>query len=274
MYNKFFRKSVLSLSLVFLISCSGGGGGGGGGGTTNYTPEYNNQPGLEMIGVGTATNDGVYGDGVNVAIVDTGFDYTHTEFINVGFAGISYDSNSYYYQDGHGHGSHVAGIISARRNASGMRGVAPSASLKIYKIFNQSGTYALSSSEHVSMINSITANADFSNNSWGDTITQINEINSTWISNNFSSEAARYQNSVANDTIHVWCTHNQGLSQPSYQAGLPAVVDNIEDGWIAVMSIDNNKEETDYTNRCGNAADWCVAATGNMDMMACLNLGK
>ena len=28
------------------------------------------------------------------------------------------------------------------------------------------------------------------------------------------------------------------------------------------MALDNSKQETDYTNRCGNAADWCVAAPG------------
>ena len=258
-----FTLSILFVSL-FLYNC-GGGGSGSSSSSINYTTEYNNQPGLDMIGVQTATDAGIYGDGVNIAIVDTGYDYTHSELGAIDVAGISYDSNSVYYVDGNGHGSHVAGIIRAKRNGTGMRGVAPSANLKIYKIFDQNGTYALSSAEHVSMINSITANADFSNNSWGSTTVQIDEVNSTWITNNFSSEAARYQNSVSNDTVHVWITHNQYDTQPSYQAGLPAVVDNIEDGWIAVMALDNNKRETQYTNRCGNAADWCVAAPGGGD---------
>ena len=238
-----FTLSILFVSL-FLYNC-GGGGSGSSSSSINYTTEYNNQPGLDMIGVQTATDAGIYGDGINIAIVDTGYDYTHSELGAIDVAGISYDSNSVYYVDGNGHGSHVAGIIRAKRNGTGMRGVAPSANLKIYKIFDQNGTYALSSAEHVSMINSITANADFSNNSWGSTTVQIDEINTTWITNNFSSEAARYQNSVSNDTVHVWITHNQYDTQPSYQAGLPAVVDNIEDGWIAVMALDNNKQETD-----------------------------
>ena len=259
-YSKIY---FILLTTCFLASCAGGGGGGSS--SINYTPEYNNQPGLDMIGVQTATDAGIYGDGVNIAIVDTGYDYIHGELGATDVVGISYDSNSVYYVDGNGHGSHVAGIIRAKRDGSGMRGVAPSANLKIYKIFDQNGTYALSSAEHVSMINSITTNADFSNNSWGSTTTQIDDINSTWITNNFSSEAARYQNSVSNDTVHVWATHNQGDTQPSYQAGLPAVVNNIEDGWIAVMALDNNKQETDYSNRCGNAADWCVAAPGGGD---------
>ena len=264
------KNKIINLFLTFataclLISCGGGGGSGSGSGSINYTPEYNNQPGLDMIGVQTATDAGIYGDGVDIAIVDSGYDYTHGELGATDVAGISYDSNSVYYVDGNGHGSHVAGIIRAKRDGTGMRGVAPSANLKIYKIFDQNGTYALSSAEHVSMINSITANADFSNNSWGSTSVMIDDINSTWITNNFSSEAARYQNSVSNDTVHVWITHNQSDTQPSYQAGLPAVVDNIEDGWIAVMALDNNKQETEYTSRCGNAADWCVAAPGGGD---------
>ena len=263
---KKFLNSILFVFLsLFLLNCGGGGGGGSSSSSINYTSEYNNQPGLDMIGVQTATDAGIYGDGVDIAIVDTGYDYTHGELGATDVVGISYDSNSVYYVDGNGHGSHVAGIIRAKRDGTGMRGVAPSANLKIYKIFDQNGTYALSSAEHVSMINSITANADFSNNSWGSTSTQIDDINSTWITNNFSSEAARYQNSVANDTVHVWITHNQGDTQPSFYAGLPEVVDDIEDGWIAVMALDNNKQETDYTNRCGDAAAYCVAAPGGGD---------
>ena len=165
------KNKIINLFLTFataclLISCGGGGGSGSGSGSINYTPEYNNQPGLDMIGVQTATDAGIYGDGVDIAIVDSGYDYTHGELGATDVAGISYDSNSVYYVDGNGHGSHVAGIIRAKRDGTGMRGVAPSANLKIYKIFDQNGTYALSSAEHVSMINSITANADFSNNSF------------------------------------------------------------------------------------------------------------
>ena len=180
-----FKFTLLYFLSVLLLGC-GGGAGGGSSTATNYTPEYNNQPGLEMMGVGTATDAKIFGNGVNIAIVDTGIDFYHAEFSGVSQAGISYDGGSNWYEDGNGHGSHVAGIIAARRNASGMRGVAPKAALKIYKIFDQSGNYSLSSAEHKSMINSIAANADFSNNSWGSTTVQMDDINSTWVTNNFN----------------------------------------------------------------------------------------
>ena len=121
--KKYFSFFSIFLVSSFLNNCGGGGGGGGGGGSTiSYTTEYNNQPGLDMIGVQTATDAGIYGDGVNIAIVDTGYDYLHGELGATDVVGTSYDSNSVYYVDGNGHGSHVAGIIRAKRNKSGMRG--------------------------------------------------------------------------------------------------------------------------------------------------------
>lgn len=269
-----FKKKIINLSLALLatsllISCGGGGGGGGGSSSINYATEINNI-GTPFTTIGVNNSTPYYGSGVKVGIVDTGIDGSHTEFSGKSIGGQTYDTNSSKTTDGNGHGSHVAGIVAANRDGSGMRGVAPSASLYSYKIFDNSGNSVLTNSGWESMIdihkNTLLGDdIDFSNNSWGSTTIQIDEINSSWVTTNISGVATAYQEAVADDVVFVWAAHNQGDTQPSYQAGLPAVVSDIEDGWIAVMSIDDTKSETDYTNRCGNAADWCVAAPGGGD---------
>ena len=270
MENVFSRTIItflLSLFIPFLVSC--GGGGGGVSSSIDYATEINNI-GTPFTIIGVNNSVSYYGNNVKVGVVDTGIDSSHVEFNGKSIGGQTYDTNSAKTTDGNGHGSHVAGIIAANRDGSGIRGVSPSASLYSYKIFDNSGNSVLSTSDWASMVGLhrdtlLGDDIDFSNNSWGSTTIQINEINSSWVSSNISSVATAYQNAVSDDVVFVWATHNQGLTQPSYQAGLPAVVDNIEDGWIAVMAIDNSKSETDYTNRCGNAADWCVAAPGGGD---------
>ncbi len=96
----------------------------------------------------------VTGEGIRVAIVDTGMDPSHPDLGDsvvawkdfVGDAkGVRRDSA----YDDHGHGTHVAGIVAARGHAqwnplhyywlSGMRGVAPGADLMVAKAINSRG---------------------------------------------------------------------------------------------------------------------------------------
>ena len=263
---KKFLSSILFVILsLFLFNC--GGGGGGSGTTLSYNSEYNNQPGLAMIGASTANDAGYTGSGVKVAVVDTGIENFHPEFGGISIYGTSYVSGKSYLDDVHGHGTHVAGIIAANRDMRGMRGVAYGVTtLHSYRIGADNGTISLTDSVWDSIQDqSVSDSIDFSNNSWGSSTIEIDEINSTWISNNIPNTAAGYKTAVSNDVVFVWAAGNNSDNQPSYQAGLPDVVDDIESGWIAVMALDNNKKETYYTQRCGDAAAWCVAAPGGGD---------
>lgn len=262
------KYTILFLSSFILYNC--GGGGSGSGSSIDYTPEYNNQSGLAIIGAASANNSGYTGSGVKVSVVDSGIATSHSEFNGKTFTGNSYVSGKSQYADVNGHGSHVAGIIAAKKDGVGMRGVAYGVtSIVSQRIANDAGSISLTDSTWASVVDSDrTLNVDFSNNSWGSSTIQIDEIDSTWVSNNIPTTATAYQNAVAADTVFVYGVGNEGLganTEPSYQAGLPAVVDNIEAGWIAVMSVDANKKETGYTQRCRSAADWCVVAPGGGD---------
>src|SRR4051794_15052270 len=103
------------------------------------------------------------GQGVTVAIIDSGARLEHpdlapniwTNFGEVPGNGIDDDHNGYVDDvhgidlsskasgqnlgDGYGHGTHVAGIVAAARNGSGVVGVAPQAKLMIVRIFDDQG---------------------------------------------------------------------------------------------------------------------------------------
>ena len=77
----------------------------------------------------------------NVAVIDTGINNTHPDLNVAGgrnFATFFSPNNN--YEDGHGHGTHVAGTIAALDNSNGAVGVAPGANLYGVKVLSNSGT--------------------------------------------------------------------------------------------------------------------------------------
>lgn len=78
------------------------------------------------------------GTNVNVAIIDTGVDVDHPDLAAnvVGGAACSGEST---YDDGNGHGTHVAGIVAAVDNSVGVRGVAPGAKLWSVRVLDSDG---------------------------------------------------------------------------------------------------------------------------------------
>jgi subtilisin family serine protease len=85
----------------------------------------------------TASGNGSGSVDVDVAVIDTGIDLTHPELNVVGGINCS-TGNS--YNDGNGHGSHVAGTIAARDNDIGVVGVAPGARLWAVRVLNNRGS--------------------------------------------------------------------------------------------------------------------------------------
>ncbi|TFB25121.1 peptidase S8 [Filobacillus milosensis] len=86
-------------------------------------------------------NSGYTGSGVKVAVLDTGIDSSHEDLNVSGGYSVFGDSP---YNDGNGHGTHVAGTVGALDNNLGVIGVAPDASLYAVKVLdsNGSGSYS------------------------------------------------------------------------------------------------------------------------------------
>jgi subtilisin len=74
---------------------------------------------------------------VDVAVIDSGIDPTHSDLNVVG--GVNCVPGESSYADENGHGTHVAGTIGARDNGSGVVGVAPGARLWAVRVLNANG---------------------------------------------------------------------------------------------------------------------------------------
>lgn len=98
--------------------------------------------GIERVG---ATDVDATGDGVDVAVVDTGIDATHPDLL--GRVGDSWTTVGSWVagtaapagQDDNGHGTHVAGTIGASDNSGGVVGVAPDVTFHAVKALTAAG---------------------------------------------------------------------------------------------------------------------------------------
>ena len=113
--------------------------------------EYDNAWGVTHIGSKAAHDAGIRGQGVKVAVIDTGVDYIHDqppaleppvvdpEFLNIYKGGYDFVNNDADPMDDNGHGTHVAGILAAEHNGYLVVGVAPAVDLYALKILDASG---------------------------------------------------------------------------------------------------------------------------------------
>lgn len=85
-----------------------------------------------------AENKANKGAGVHVAVIDTGIQTNHPD-VSVNIAGGKNCSSGSSYNDGNGHGTHVAGTIAALNNTIGVVGVAPEAKLWAVRVLDNSG---------------------------------------------------------------------------------------------------------------------------------------
>ncbi len=82
-----------------------------------------------------------------VCVIDTGYTSSHTDLQSSGVTGYAFSGHGNWYQDGNGHGTHVAGTMVALNNNTGVVGVIGSgqAGVHIVKIFNNAGNWTTAS---------------------------------------------------------------------------------------------------------------------------------
>jgi subtilisin family serine protease len=233
---------------------------------------YDDLWGLKQIQAESAWNLS-QGEGVVVAVIDTGIDYLHEDIAancwtnpgEIAGNGVDDDGNGYVDdiygydfenadadpRDDNGHGTHVAGTIAAVGNNSlGIIGVAPKAKVMAVKgLDTQGGGYAETLANCIRY--AADNGADVLNNSWGGGRSQVIE------------DAIKY--AVSQGCIVV---ASAGNSSQNVINTCPACLDNV----IAVAATNYDRTRCSFSN-WGNRID--VAAPGggaNGDMSNILSL--
>lgn len=115
---------------------------------TNYAAETTPQWNIQRVEADSLWEIGHTGQGVTVAIMDTGVDLHHPDLAPKWRAGSNswYDPHGQYSQptDTHGHGTQVMGIIVGGDNSGTAIGVAPDAQWIAVKLFDDDGETSLS----------------------------------------------------------------------------------------------------------------------------------
>lgn len=273
-------KSVADVVPIFafllLAGCSGGGGGGGATGDPPrmFQPqdfearECRTQGGLGLIRASSMYARGGTGRGTTIAVLDTGATPSHPD--------LSYERVE--HKDGpdgidrRGHGTQVAGIAAAARNGIGMHGVAFEAEIASWKIRDDTDMvpelqeFIKRIAEAIGDVNEL--GIGVANNSWEISLEHVNDPAEL---SGFRLAAAEY---IDNGGVLVWAAGNTGGETPEFPANIdPGSLEDgidedwagLEKGWLAVVATDLNGEVTSYSEKCGDASPWCIAAPGGAD---------
>ena len=289
---KNFIKIFAIISLPILLSACGGGGGGaaGGGvgtgtvtmctdsGTDYQTSEYNqgsvylSQKSRRVVCASSAYARGATGSGIQVAVIDTGVDSDHSDInanmvaFTTGSDVINSDNDA---SDDNGHGSHVAGIIAAEKNNSGMHGIAYDAEIYAFKAFNSSGSTSSGvTGTAYGLVEAIGA-IDIINNSWGtnadcSSASDCRSVIETTTYDNWEDTAQ-----LSTPKISVFAAGNDSEDQPTAECQTMAYNSDISAVSVCVVAISysqlgkDNGHLATFSNKCGKVASYCIAAPGD-----------
>lgn len=251
-----------------------------------YLENSHNGQGSDGEEIAADPNVGIAGEGVLVAVIDTGVDYTHPDlkgniWVNqneIPDNGIDDDKNGYVDDvygvdvvagkgsgnDDNGHGTHVAGIIAASNNNMGVVGIAYNAKIMPIKAGQSSG-YFNQSSIAKAIIYAYENGADVINMSFGGTASSIAVEDALTLA---------YTNCVL-----VAAAGNDSAPNEARFPGDPDVLPNYPAAYayvLGVMSVGENGVESSFTNydvEAFNAVEYELYAPGS-NMLSTIPNGK
>ncbi|WP_317450885.1 S8 family serine peptidase [Alkalibacillus aidingensis] len=184
-------------------------------------------------------NLGVTGEGVTVAVIDTGVDYTHPDLSHAfgdykGWDFVDQDDDPQETQPGDvdnaddltNHGSHVAGTIAAN---GAIKGVAPDANLLAYRVLGPGGSGA--TVDIIAAIEqAVQDGADVMNLSLGNTSNDPDYVTSIAL-DNAMAEGVIAVSSNGNSGPYEWTVGSPGTSRDAISVGateLPYMTYDVE----------------------------------------------
>jgi subtilisin family serine protease len=267
-----------ALVLCGLAAAAGGGGGGGSSDSSDdsVTTSWSSESGWGEIDVLAAlssltgesyedtadatdvswginrsdANDvnalGYTGEGVVIAIIDSGIDTTNSDIMGKVIYQYDYVNDDTDATDDNGHGTAVASIIAAANNGVGLTGAAYDAELMILKVLNADGAgYASDISEAIYY--AVENGADIISMSLGGEVgTSVDCL-----------EALQYADDAG--VLVVIASGNEYASEPAP----PAIAAQEIDGILAVGAIDIDGLIADFSNDAGSSTPYgYVVAAG------------
>jgi subtilisin family serine protease len=227
------------------------------------TPEYRAQKGLAVIHASTLYARGGTGQGVAVALVDSGLNSSLPAFQGrVRDPGFDYVENKVGTFDRIGHGTQMAGILAANKDDHGMHGVAFNAQLIPFRFGDDNEPFFFDSEIAQSWQAGFDKGARILNNSWANAIpaTEINEARYNQV---MPESLVTARKLVQGGAVFVFPTGNELRREPLAEPGLPLALPELEKGWIAVVALKSDGSAINAkSNYCGVAAAWCIAVPG------------
>ncbi|WP_395341580.1 S8 family serine peptidase [Ningiella sp. W23] len=164
-----------------------------------------------------------------VCVIDTGYNLGHPDLPdqNDGVTGQANNSQvGNWFNDGNGHGTHVAGTIGAIANNEGVVGVYPGVNMHIVKIFNDNGDWTFASDIITAIDQCQDAGSNVVNMSLGG-------------GSSSSAERNAMQGFVDDGMMLIAAAGNNGTSSKSYPASYSSV--------MSVAAVDSNENRASYS---------------------------
>ncbi|MFC5474592.1 autotransporter domain-containing protein [Paraherbaspirillum soli] len=261
-----FPLSVVSVAVLTMLAACGGGGGGSqnpGAATPTPTappPSSSTVPALsasDPSNANPAHARGITGKNVTIGVVDTDFNVSDPEY-----AGRL--TKTVYSAGGANGNPHGTEVVEALAGVS--YGIAPAATIQGAASGTTGEGLILSSQIYQDMFNK--------------GVRIFNQSNGFGSITTPGTDAATYYNIyqpyAAQGGLFIWAAGNDASAHPTLTAGLPALYPALQKNWIAVVAVNavggaqgySSSDTTpgvlsSYSNRCGEAANWCLAAPGD-----------
>ena len=167
------------------------------------------------------------GSNRTLCIIDSGLLTSHEDFQGVNVLGGYTTISSGWEHDMNGHGTHVAGTITAMNNALGVVGVTPgTVNLYIVRVFGDDGVWAYASSLVDAANRCASAGANVISMSLGG-------------SRSVATERRAFDSLYAQGILSIAAAGNEGTSANSYPASYSSVV--------SVAAVDETKTRADFS---------------------------
>lgn len=227
------------------------------------TPEYQAQKGLAVVKASRLYARGGTGQGVTVALIDSGLNTELPEFEGRIFEpGFDHVENRPGTHDRLGHGTQMAGILAANKNDQGMHGIAFNAQLIPFRFGDDNEPFFFDDEIALSWQAGFDKGAHILSNSWANSIpaTEITEARYNQV---MPKSLVTARKLVEDGAVLVFPTGNELKREPLAEPGLPVVLPELEKGWIAVVALKSDGSAINAkSNYCGVAAAWCIAVPG------------